>query len=364
MASAFPPNATELSGGPVTTIADLQALLIPKEGTRRFVQSANVDYQFALQYLTAVTGESTETPANPRSARPTDNTAGIWQPAEPNRPSDAWVLTSPNRNDINTFYRRRYYGGTVKSISFEVNEPSATNAQTPKRVISISDFAAVIAGTETVSEQSGKQANSPFYGGPAVFIRPIVGGITSIVVVAVRADGTVIINNINLAETASGLIRRVVINGIPADPLPLQSIDIPTMPTITAPNLTDFSLGTFDTSGDASGGFVSHRAGARLESLNFTFRDRRTASFPNRWTNVVLNLSDFSGGSGWTYRIDNTPSRSGISRDITVDGGTYTLLIQWTYTPTGILFYFQDGHSSAWNSYGRFENVTIKWSAS
>jgi hypothetical protein len=363
--AAVTPIDTSVTPTPVALPSDLAAIVLPKEGDRRFVRSADFDYQFTKAYLMAVTGASTETMVNPRAVFPGDGTTGVWRPETPDKVSDAWVIPTTNRNDVNAFYRRKFYGGAVRSISFEVNEPATVNLQTTKKVITIANFAAVIAGTETVPEQFSKTASSGFYGGPAVFIRPVVGGVTSIVVVAVKADGTVFINNVNLAETATGLIRRVLINGVPADPVALQSIEIPVVPTITGPNLADLSLGTFDTSGDTSGGFVSNRAGARLESLNFVFRDRRTTTFPTRSANVVLNGSDFTGavGTGWTYQINNTPPRNGIYRDVTLDGVVYGILVQWLTTPTGTRFYFQDLNNGSWNTTGRFENVTIKWSA-
>jgi hypothetical protein len=209
---------------PIAAPSDLAAITAPKEGDRRFVRSADGDYQFTKTYLMAVNGASTENPANPKAILAADGTAGLWRSDVPDRVSDIWLSVATNRNDINTFYRRKFYGGAVKSISFEVNEPATTNVQATKRVIKIADFAAVIAGTETVAEQSGKNANSGFYGAPAVFIRPVVGGVTSIVVVAVRTDGTVFVNTMNLAESVSGLIRRVLINGIPADPIPVTDV--------------------------------------------------------------------------------------------------------------------------------------------
>jgi hypothetical protein len=131
-------------------------------------------------------------------------------------------------------------------------------------------------------------------------------------------------------------------------------------PPVTA-NLADTSLGSFNTESPPQ--FVQHRVGARIKEITFTFRDRRSEQTA-RTTNITIPANAFSGvaSSGWTLRFDNS-FRYGISQNFTLGGVAYTVLVQWAPLPTGYAFWFMDAHSNVWNTYGRYENVLIKWEA-
>jgi hypothetical protein len=124
-------------------------------------------------------------------------------------------------------------------------------------------------------------------------------------------------------------------------------------------NLADTSLGTFNT--ESAPQFVQHRVGARIKELSFAFRDRRP-EHSARTTNITVPANAFSGasGTGWTLRFDNG-FRYGVSRNYTLGVADYTVLVQWAPLPTGYVFWFMDAHANAWNTYGKYENVLIKW---
>jgi hypothetical protein len=103
--------------------------------------------------------------------------------------------------------------------------------------------------------------------------------------------------------------------------------------------------------------------GSRIKEITFTFRDRRPEQAA-RTTSITIPANAFSGssGTGWTLRFDNS-FRYGISQNFTIGGAAYAVLVQWAPLPTGYAFWFMDAHANVWNTYGRFENVIIKWEA-
>lgn len=129
-------------------------------------------------------------------------------------------------------------------------------------------------------------------------------------------------------------------------------------------NLADLNLGTFTSTGgaDNTATFVQHRSGARIKEIIFTFRDRR-AELSGRSGAVTVPASAFAGvNGGWSLRFEGV-LRYGISKTFTLAGADYLALIQWAALPTGYVFWFQDFHGNQWNTYGKFENVIIKWEA-
>lgn len=227
IAASIPQTPVSVDG-----VAALKAIAAPTDGTARFVKSLDEGYQFRSTYIANAAG----TPIAAEAQTPTDGTPGVWLPVSVPRSADDWVIAATDRTNLGTYYTRRLVGATVTSIEFEVNEPSTENARTTKRAISIPDFPAVMAGTATVLDQQSVSANSGYYGGPTVFIRPSVGGVQSSVAVCAKPDGTVIIYNSNLAGTIAGLIRRVKINGIPANPQFYRNL---TIPDASPPNWID-----------------------------------------------------------------------------------------------------------------------------
>jgi hypothetical protein len=147
--------------------------------------------------------------------------------------------------------------------------------------------------------------------------------------------------------------------------IPNNAGDMALTATLAAlsPNLADSSLGTIDGSDSGSAKFVQNRTNARIKEMTFTFRDRRPEQSA-RTTTVTVPANAFGGASGtnWTLRFENS-FRYGISRTYSLGGIDYLALIQWVPLPTGYMFWFQEAHSNVWNTYGRFENVTIKWEA-
>lgn len=134
--------------------------------------------------------------------------------------------------------------------------------------------------------------------------------------------------------------------------------------TAIAPNLADTNLGTFDpTSNNSHKFFLPFRAGAKIKEITFTFRDRRVASFPTRSANVILPGSELSGNpSSWAYSWNASDFRHNISKTFTLQAGAdFIAAIQWIGCPAGITLWFQESHTTVFNTYGRFENVLVKW---
>ncbi|MGL5061408.1 MAG: hypothetical protein ACRC62_15650 [Microcoleus sp.] len=136
---------------------------------------------------------------------------------------------------------------------------------------------------------------------------------------------------------------------------------------ITTDNLTDLSLGTIDpTSADSSRFFIPFRSGVKIKEITFNFRDRRVATYPSRiLNNVSITGAQMSpiGGNGWTYSTGED-NRHSMARALSVTSIEYLVVIQWIYCPTGITLWFQESHSNTNNTYGRFENVVVKWEKS
>jgi hypothetical protein len=225
----------------VNITADIAAIKKPAIGQQVYDCSTDTIYQFTHKWLTQVTGPfsgtRTEVSVLATELSATDGTVGRWKPRLNHQPSDAWQQSSTNNGGLSTTYRRRLYGEVPRRIEFEANEPT-TNNLIVKHTVVIENYDDVIAGRATVSSQFSVQAQSLFYGGPALFIRPVVDNVTSNIAVCVYPDNTVLINNVTPLGTVSGSIRRVKINGLPADPVTMQSL-IPTpKPHSTVEHLT------------------------------------------------------------------------------------------------------------------------------
>jgi hypothetical protein len=167
------------------------------------------------------------------------------------------------------------------------------------------------------------------------------------------------------AVTATNGTARQIGGAGAVEVIPNNAGDMALTATLAAlsPNLADTSLGTIDGSDSGSAKFVQNRAGARIKEMTFTFRDRRPEQTA-RNTAVTVPANAFGGvaGTNWTLRFENS-FRYGISRTYSLGGADYVALVQWAPLPTGYMFWFQEAHSNAWNTYGRFENVSIKWEA-
>lgn len=334
IAASIPQTPVSVDG-----VAALKAIAAPTDGTARFVKSLDEGYQFRSTYIANAAG----TPIAAEAQTPTDGTPGVWLPVSVPRSADDWVIAATDRTSLSTYYTRRLVGAPVTSIEFEVNEPSTENARTTKRVISIPDFPAVMAGTATVLDQQSVSANSGYYGGPTVFIRPSVGGVQSSVAVCAKSDGTVIIYNSNLAGTIAGLIRRVKINGIPADPQFYRNL---TIPDASPPNWIDRMDYTVTAATSIADGLVAGSLISGLPGVTFLRgnRDRKAVikqatattlgalftAVNARLTAAALATTDIayrrSVSAGWVYFDGTDPDDAAT----VVPSGWYVVSINGT----------------------------------
>lgn len=223
MALAFPPNPVLCAPSPVKDLTELSAILNPSIGDRRFVRSVGFDYQFVQQYVVRVDANNNNAETLAYGVAPIENTNGVWVPSPPGQVSSTWIPAAIDRFNWLTFYRCKLYGGTVKSIYFEADEPGVIGSAF--QAYEIPDFDAVIAGTSTILGQTSVDSDSGFYDGPTVYARPRIGNKTALIVVNVDPNGEVLI--LNCANSTNGAIRRVKINGLPVDPVILSATHSP-----------------------------------------------------------------------------------------------------------------------------------------
>jgi hypothetical protein len=82
-----------------------------------------------------------------------------------------------------------------------------------------------------------------------------------------------------------------------------------------------------------------------------------TIPFSTFLVSPFVQNSEIAGG--WKYTTD--PST--IAKDYTLGGVAYTLRIMYTFSPSEIVLYFNDMHSSQSNTYGKVSNIVIDWEA-
>lgn len=199
-----------------STVAEVAAIAAPTFGQSVYCSATDLTYEFRSIWISQVNGATnqTENPVVPSSIVPTDGTEGVWQPVDGVRTSDAWIACS---NAFESMYRRRLRGEPISRITFEASEPRSPAIFT-KYTADI-NWPAIVAGTATVPGQAAFNPNDGFYGAPTLHIRPVLGIRESNIAIAVYPNGTVLINNVSFPSgRPSGHIRRVRINGRPADP--------------------------------------------------------------------------------------------------------------------------------------------------
>jgi hypothetical protein len=184
------PSSPPLSlyGGAVQDIAELRGLVTPRNAEHRFVTDANKSYVFRKRYIE---GPDTGPVAF-------DKSGGWFESPFPYVQNQGWigVLSA-------TQYQRKLVGGTIATLSVEVadlDDPSLWQS------FFLDDF---LTGFSP----------SAFYGGLTRFIDIAMptGGRSTRLVVSLQPDNKMLLNPTNPAGTRSGLIRKVLINGMPGD---------------------------------------------------------------------------------------------------------------------------------------------------